>query len=236
MGTHPIFESDFDCLTDFLLSKSHALQKMYKLDIPLDQKEAAAINRRKQNEEERQNRIFNARTRLIGVDKEALNHQVNDRNKMQQMDQQRHDAYAREMIKNDKLGVLYQERQERDVRELQKSLNEFRLQHQRPETRREWDMNNPEYLRIDKPARTSDDDKTLGISSAQVLTEKICRAIFEIPRSRNSEQIGLLLKSKSAPGLTSFAIIRIISTNKNRLSSTNKGSSFSVKRWSAEGP
>jgi len=168
MGTHPIFESDFDCLTDFLLSKSHALQKMYKLDIPLDQKEAAAINRRKQNEEERQNRIFNARTRLIGVDKEALNHQVNDRNKMQQMDQQRHDAYAREMIKNDKLGVLYQERQERDVRELQKSLNEFRLQHQRPETRREWDMNNPEYLRIDKPARTSDDDKTLGISSAQV--------------------------------------------------------------------
>ena len=36
------------------------------------------------------------------------------------MDQQRHDAYAREMIKNDKLGVLYQERQERDVRELQK--------------------------------------------------------------------------------------------------------------------
>jgi len=72
---------------------------MYKLDIPLDQKEAAAINRRKQNEEERQNRIFNARTRLIGVDKEALNHQVNDRNKMQQMDQQRHDAYAREMIK-----------------------------------------------------------------------------------------------------------------------------------------
>ena len=36
---------------------------MYKLDIPLDQKEAAAINRRKQNEEERQNRIFNARTR-----------------------------------------------------------------------------------------------------------------------------------------------------------------------------
>ena len=39
---------------------------------------------------------------------------------MQQMDQQRHDAYAREMIKNDKLGVLYQERQERDVRELQK--------------------------------------------------------------------------------------------------------------------
>merc|ERR1719370_2191436 len=131
---------------------------MYKLDIPLDQKEAAAINRRKQNEEERQNRIFNARTRLIGVDKEALNHQVGDRNQRQQMDQQRHEAYAREMIKNDKLGVLYQERQERDVRELQKNLNDFRFQNQREDTRREWDLYRPDYLKIDKPARTSDVD------------------------------------------------------------------------------
>ena len=65
---------------------------------------------------------FNHCFRLIGVDKEALNHQVGDRNQRQQMDQQRHEAYAREMIKNDKLGVLYQERQERDVRDLQKVL------------------------------------------------------------------------------------------------------------------
>ena len=40
---------------------------MYKLDIPLDTKEAAAIKRRQFLEKERQNRIFNAKTRLIGV-------------------------------------------------------------------------------------------------------------------------------------------------------------------------
>jgi len=39
---------------------------------------------------------------------------------MSSSDTARGDAYAREMIKNDKLGVLYQERQDRDARELQK--------------------------------------------------------------------------------------------------------------------
>lgn len=39
---------------------------------------------------------------------------------MQSADDSRNDAYAREMIKNDKLGVLYQERQDRDARDLQK--------------------------------------------------------------------------------------------------------------------
>ena len=60
--------------------------------------------------------------RLIGVDKEALDAQVTERNNMNSADTARDDAYAREMIKNDKLGVLYQERQDRDARELQKVI------------------------------------------------------------------------------------------------------------------
>lgn len=40
---------------------------MYKLDLPVDYKEAAAIERRRQMEEERKSRIFNAKTRIIGV-------------------------------------------------------------------------------------------------------------------------------------------------------------------------
>ena len=37
---------------------------MYKLDLPLEKKEAAAIARRQKNEEERKERIFDARTRF----------------------------------------------------------------------------------------------------------------------------------------------------------------------------
>ena len=40
---------------------------MYKLDLPIDIKEKAAIERRRQLEKERQARIFNNKHRLIGV-------------------------------------------------------------------------------------------------------------------------------------------------------------------------
>lgn len=40
---------------------------MYKLDLPVDYKEAAAIERRRNMEEQRKSRIFNAKARTIGV-------------------------------------------------------------------------------------------------------------------------------------------------------------------------
>lgn len=40
---------------------------MYKLDIPLDLKEQAAVERRRRAEQERQGRVFNSRYRQIGV-------------------------------------------------------------------------------------------------------------------------------------------------------------------------
>ena len=40
---------------------------MYKLDLPVDMKETAAIERRRNAELQRQSRIFNARVRTIGV-------------------------------------------------------------------------------------------------------------------------------------------------------------------------
>ena len=40
---------------------------MYKLDLPIDLKEQAAIERRRRLEKERQARIFNNKHRLIGV-------------------------------------------------------------------------------------------------------------------------------------------------------------------------
>jgi hypothetical protein len=40
---------------------------MYKLDLPVDMKETAAIQRRRNAELQRQSRIFNARVRTIGV-------------------------------------------------------------------------------------------------------------------------------------------------------------------------
>jgi hypothetical protein len=116
---------------------------------------------------ERQNRIFNAKVRTIGVDVQAIKEQVHDRRLQEQREQDRHEAFASDMIRNDKIAELLTRRREQDERNLRKALNEFRALQQQPDSRREWDLNDPEAKKKDKPARVSDDDPRCGISGAQ---------------------------------------------------------------------
>ena len=67
---------------------------MYKLDLPIDYKEAAAIERRRNQEEQRKSRIFNAKTRLIGIDMQALEQQAADRRQMEEMERKRSEAFG----------------------------------------------------------------------------------------------------------------------------------------------
>lgn len=71
------------------------------------------------------------------------------------------------MVRNDKIGVLLDRRQEHDEAEIKRALNEFRSLHQQPDGRREWDLQDPEYLKKDKPARVNDDDPRCGPASLQ---------------------------------------------------------------------
>lgn len=140
---------------------------MYKLDLPVDMKESAAIERRRNRELQRQSRIFNARVRTIGIDLNALNEQVQDRTRREVEEDRRHNAFAADMTRNDKITVLLQKRQEHDMRELNKAVNEFRQSYQQPYDRREFDLNDPDSLKKDKPARVSDDDPRCGVASLQ---------------------------------------------------------------------
>jgi len=140
---------------------------MYKLDIPIDYREAAAIERRKNMEEQRKSRIFNAKTRTIGIDLQALEQQVHDRRQMEDRERRRDEAFAADAIRNDKISELLEQRQQHDIRELNHALNEFRSLHQQPDARREWDLYDPDSKKKDKPARVSDDDPRCGIASLQ---------------------------------------------------------------------
>jgi len=140
---------------------------MYKLDLPVDMRESAAIERRRIREQQRQSRIFNARVRTIGVDVRSLEEQVNERKWIEDQEQCRNEAFAQDMVRNDKIALLLQNRQESDIKELNKAVNEFRLKHQRPEDRREFDIYDPDGKKKDKPARVSDDDPRCGVSSMQ---------------------------------------------------------------------
>lgn len=53
------------------------------------------------------------------------------------------------------------------MRKLNMKLNEFRNEYQTPDSRKEWDLNDPDAKLKDKPARVSDDDPRCGISSLQ---------------------------------------------------------------------
>ena len=74
---------------------------------------------------------------------------------------------AADMTRNDKITVLLQKRQEHDMRELNKAVNEFRQSYQQQYDRREFDLNDPDSLKKDKPARVSDDDPRCGLASLQ---------------------------------------------------------------------
>ncbi|XP_015679062.1 RIB43A-like with coiled-coils protein 2 [Protobothrops mucrosquamatus] len=129
--------------------------------------EAAARERRRYRELQRQSRIFDARVRTIGIDKEALDTQVKDKKIQEAVQKARDDSIAAEMKQNDKILCLLDQRKERDAQILNKAVNEFRQNYQKPETVREYDLFDPQHLQKDTAAQLADNDPRCTISSLQ---------------------------------------------------------------------
>jgi len=66
-----------------------------------------------------------------------------------------HDWSAADAVRVDMIAELLQTRQQHDMRELNTALNEFRLLHQQPSSRREWDLYDPDALKKDRHALLS---------------------------------------------------------------------------------
>ncbi|XP_063251359.1 RIB43A-like with coiled-coils protein 2 isoform X1 [Prinia subflava] len=132
-----------------------------------EQQEAAALERRRRRELLRRDRIFNPRIRTIGIDKDALDLQVKERKMQEAAEKAQHERFAHDMNKNDKLMCLLEERQKNEIKDIHRALNEFQKNFQGPETRREFDLNDPQALKKDRPARVSDDDPRCTISGMQ---------------------------------------------------------------------
>ncbi|XP_014770684.1 RIB43A-like with coiled-coils protein 2 [Octopus bimaculoides] len=140
---------------------------MQKLDLPSDYKEAAAIERRRDLERQRQCRIFNAKVRTIGLDVDAIDQQVLEKKAQEEDERRREDAFNSDTVRNSKIGQLLEMRQNEDIRELNKRLNEYRMLHQQAGHRREFDLNDPDRLKKTLPNRMFDDDPKCTASSLQ---------------------------------------------------------------------
>ncbi|XP_078424427.1 RIB43A-like with coiled-coils protein 2 [Cetorhinus maximus] len=169
---------------------------MHKLDGPVDLKEAAIIAGRRDLELQRQNRIFNTRLRTIGIDKQALDGQINDKKIQEETDTRKHLAYANDLIRQDQTMCLLDERHKRDVKNLNKAIAEFRICYQKHETRREFDLNDPQALKKDVPARISDTDPRCTVSSIQKLPGEDLQQEERIRRQQEQIREWLLAQQK----------------------------------------
>ncbi|XP_019399837.1 PREDICTED: RIB43A-like with coiled-coils protein 2 [Crocodylus porosus] len=133
-----------------------------------DRAEAALREWRWQNERRRQARIFDARARIIGVDQDALDTQVKDRKIQEETEKAQNETIAGEMKQNDKITCILDRRQKKDIRNLNKALAEFQQNFQKPETRRDFDLSDPQGLKKDTPARLSDNDPRCTVSGLQM--------------------------------------------------------------------
>ncbi|XP_040271568.1 RIB43A-like with coiled-coils protein 2 [Bufo bufo] len=142
---------------------------MYKLDLPVDLDEAAVLQRRRNAEQQRLSRVFDSRVRTIGMDKEALDVQVHDKKIQKEIENKRQEAFDTQMVQNDKVLCLLDQREKDDIRNLNQAINEFQLQFQKKEDRREFDLYDPLALKKDLPPRLSDDDPRCSVSGVQQL-------------------------------------------------------------------
>uniref|UniRef100_A0A669Q8E7 RIB43A domain with coiled-coils 2 n=1 Tax=Phasianus colchicus TaxID=9054 RepID=A0A669Q8E7_PHACC len=107
------------------------------------------------------------RDRCPEVDKDALDAQVKDRKIQEAAEKARNEELANEMKRNDKMMCMLEERQKCNIRNTNKAVSDFQKNFQQPETRREFDLSDPQALKKDRPARLSDNDPRCTVSGLQ---------------------------------------------------------------------
>ncbi|XP_053616625.1 RIB43A-like with coiled-coils protein 2 [Plodia interpunctella] len=131
-----------------------------------DRKESQNRERRRQCELERRSRIFNARNRKIGVDVPFLERQIGEKRAERDEQNRRDLAFATQMIKDSNLAVVLEAREKEERRRIGLEIDAYRQSYQRPEDRREFDLNDPDVLKKQLPPRATD-GPPVGMSSAQ---------------------------------------------------------------------
>ncbi|KAI1888540.1 hypothetical protein AGOR_G00186220 [Albula goreensis] len=120
---------------------------MKKVELQSDRIAAANLERRRNRELQRKERIFNEKVRTIGIDKDALDYQVQERRDQGRREAEILNAYASDMVHHDQVANLLDSRQSRDRRRLEETIQHFRQNFQQPESRREFDLNDPDLLK-----------------------------------------------------------------------------------------
>jgi len=125
------------------------------------------VARRRQFEADRRHRIFDAKRRMIGVDKQALDDQVLEKTQLKGLAKQLDSVHDKTAINIDKQLKLLEMEKGRIKRGMEQEAKEFSIKNLHFEARREFDLNDPNAKKKDVPARIGDDDPRCGPASLQ---------------------------------------------------------------------
>ncbi|ERE65087.1 RIB43A-like with coiled-coils protein 1 isoform X2 [Cricetulus griseus] len=139
---------------------------MYKLDLTPDPKEIAAIEARRIREKERQCRFFNVRNRVMGVDVDALNYQVEERKLREAIERSKEMAYGNKHVHYDLVAQMLEKEEAERACRLSKKVQDFREQRQQFKNGHEFDFWDPNHLQ-EFPVSYFDRNPCFGPSSMQ---------------------------------------------------------------------
>ncbi|KAM8753276.1 RIB43A-like with coiled-coils protein 1 isoform 2-T2 [Rhynchonycteris naso] len=145
----------------------YRIAKMFHLNLPPDPKEMAAIEARRNREKERQNRIFDVRTRVMGVDVEALDKQVEERKLREATEKRKEAAYGTNQLKYDMVAQMLEREEAERARRLARKVQEFREQKQQLKHRHDFDLWEQNHLWNEFPAHLGNNDPYYGPASLQ---------------------------------------------------------------------
>ncbi|KAJ8261898.1 hypothetical protein GJAV_G00159740 [Gymnothorax javanicus] len=120
---------------------------MNKVVLQSDRIAASSLEKRRNRELQRKERIFNDRTRTIGIDRDALDLQVKERREQEEQEANIEKAYAADLVHHDRAACVLDGREIRDRKQLEKTIQHFRQAFQQPTSRREFDLNDPDLLK-----------------------------------------------------------------------------------------
>ncbi|KAK5601168.1 hypothetical protein CRENBAI_003104 [Crenichthys baileyi] len=120
---------------------------MFNVELISERVARESLERRRQREAERRERIFNEKFRIIGVDKKALDLQLQEKKRREEEAKREQNTYNADMHQYNKAACLIQRGQEKEKRVMEKATATFWHQNQQPQNRREFDLNDPDNLR-----------------------------------------------------------------------------------------
>lgn len=149
------------------LLDTYILGAKAKTRLTEDQKLFREMERRRKYDMERRTRLFDGKVRTIGIDKDALDAQVLEKQRRRQEELMHERREDMAFMATGRILNMAEVEKQRERRMAERDCKDFSIKHLSAEQRREFDINDPRILRNTVPDRTHDYDPRCGPASMQ---------------------------------------------------------------------